>query len=457
MIGQTISRYLIEEKLGEGGMGIVFRAADLRLRRTVALKMIKPELVADVLLRRRLATEAEASSVLNHKGIATLYDFESDDNNSFIVYEYIKGKTLRAIQADRCLDLKELLSTFIDIADGVTAAHASGVIHRDLKPENVMIRDDGQVKILDFGLAKVSAAIRTGTTAATSVTVPGLLLGTVAYMSPEQLEGIDIDHRTDIFSLGTMLYESATGQHPFEGKSHSSTIGNILKEHPREAQWIPGAPPEIERIARKCLRKNREERYQSAREIQVDLEAVRRDMEVGEPRRSSGTVAPPQDDFTLPVKTTGAKLVFLSIQCGYLALYLATLRWGISDTNLASVRRNFDLEDTTNLLIFVVVAAMCGAATRIYLISGVGWGHPDTGRKFLWLFPVLVLFDGLIWGASPLLLWDKLAQNRAEWLSLFAVALLAYVPFAQRTLIRRIYPGVRIRKSGMAIPPSMTR
>lgn len=315
-----------------------------------------------------------------------------------------------------------------------------------------MIRDDGQVKILDFGLAKVSAAIRTGTTVATSVTVPGLLLGTVAYMSPEQLESIDVDHRTDIFSLGTMLYESATGQHPFEGKSHSSTIGNILKESPREsAQWIPGAPLEIERIARKCLRKNREERYQSSREIQVDLEAIRRDTEVAEPLRSRGAVVLPQGDFTLPVKTTGAKFFFLLIQFGYLALYLATLKCGISDTNLLSVQSNFALGDTTKLLIFLVVAAMCGVATRVYLISGVGWGHPDAGRKFLWLFPALVLFDGLVWGASPLLLWDKLAQARAEWLSLFAVALLAYVPFAQRTLIRSIYPGVRVRKSGTAV------
>jgi predicted Ser/Thr protein kinase len=450
MIGQTISRYRIEEKLGEGGMGVVFRAADLRLGRTVALKMIKPELVKDVVLRRRLATEAEASSVLNHKGIATLYDFESDDNISFIVYEYIKGKTLRAIQADHRLDLRELLSTFTAIAEGVAAAHTAGVIHRDLKPENVMIRDDGQVKILDFGLAKVSAATRTGTTVATSVTVPGLLLGTVAYMSPEQLESVDTDHRTDIFSLGTMLYESATGQHPFEGKSHSSTIGNILKESPREsAQWIPGAPVEIERIARKCLRKKREERYQSAREIQVDLESIRRDMDAAAPRRSSGAVLPSPGDFTLPLDTTVAKRAFLLIQFGYLALYMAALGWGISESN---IEKNFVIANPDNLIRFAVIAAMCGVATRVYLIAGVGWGHPDTGRKFLWLFPALVVFDGLIWGASPLLMWDKL-----EWLSLFAVALLAYVPFAQRTLIRSIYPGVRIRKSGMAVPPSMTR
>jgi serine/threonine protein kinase len=264
MIGQTISRYRLDEKLGEGGVGVVYRAFDLRLHRMVALKMLRPELASNVSLGKSLATEAHAASALNHPGIATLYDFETDGAFAFLVYEFIKGKTLRDIQQERSLSLDEVLSLFVSIADGVAAAHEAGIIHRDLKPENVMLNEEGRVKILDFGLAKLSESRDNQNTIPTALTAPGLLVGTVAYMSPEQLEGDPIDHRTDIFAIGTMLCELATGTHPFKGRSPGSTIGNILKEEP--ASWTTGnLPAELERVIRKCVRKKKQERYKSLR------------------------------------------------------------------------------------------------------------------------------------------------------------------------------------------------
>jgi len=444
MLGETIAeRYRIEEKVGEGGMGVVYRAYDLKVDRVVALKMIREDLASDVALQRRFSLEAHAAGTLNHPRIASLYDFEQGKSGTFLIYEFIDGRTLRAAQVDSPLGLRELLGAYIAIGEGVQAAHESGFVHRDLKPENVMLRQDGQVKILDFGLAKVAnSAI--GITIATKATAPGVLLGTIAYMSPEQLDGEVADRRSDIFSFGTMLYESATGQHPFEGKSSSSTIGNILKEEPREVfRWLAGAQPELERIARKCMRKRKEDRYQSAGEIVVDLRHFLQNLD-GRP----GPDASPSSDFTIDL--TYAKAAFQLTQAAYLAVYAAALHWGLKDDG-GILRRLFHLQDAQVqvAMVLIGVAAMCGVATRLYLMSAVGWSHPDGGRKFLWLFPWLLLFDGVLWSSAPILLWEKL-----EWLSLFLVAAMAYLPFAQRTLIRTLYPGVTVRKSGTVRPSS---
>ena len=286
MIGQTISHYYIEKKLGQGGMGVVYRARDTRLNRTVALKMVLPELAADPGLRRRLAAEARAASALSHPVIATVHDFEQVGECAFIIYEYVEGTNLREVMRVRTLDLSEILDICIKIADGLAAAHDAGIVHRDLKPENVMIGKGGRVKILDLGLAKVSLPVAKGTLSApgpsaapTMSTPPGLLVGTVNYMSPEQLEAEQVDHRTDVFSFGVMPYELAVGHHPFVGKSPSSTIGNILKEDPISlARWNRQLPPDLDRVIRKCVWKQRRERYQSVRELLVDVENIRRDL-----------------------------------------------------------------------------------------------------------------------------------------------------------------------------------
>jgi serine/threonine protein kinase len=430
MIGQTISRYRIEEKLGEGGMGVVYRASDLRLGRTVVVKTLRPESAANVSLRRRMANEAQAASTLNHPAIATLFDFESDGDVVFLVYEYVKGKTLHDLRREHSFTLEELIGVFITIADALASAHRAGIVHRDLKPANVMITEDGRVKILDFGLAKLALFREDGLTIPTAVTVPGLLLGTVAYMSPEQLEGQAVDHRADIFAFGTMLYELAANHHPFEGKSPSSTIGNILKEEPPDlSRWLKEAPAELERLIRKCVRKNREERYQSLGEVAVDLKAILRDLGVTQTRgreREAST-----ESFAFSENT--ARNLFLAVQCLYLGIYGASI-WYTSRTG-EILERLFGLPPVSGLV--VTVSAMCGTVLRLYLLFGIGLKHPAAVRMFWQAFPLLFVLD-TIWAASPLLLWDKLS-----WAVLVGVAAMVPLPFSQRTLMLSAWPGER--------------
>jgi serine/threonine protein kinase len=426
MIGQTISRYRIEEKLGEGGMGIVYRASDLRLGRTVVVKTLRPESAANVSLRRRMATEAQAASTLNHPAIATLFDFESEGDVAFLVYEYVQGKTLHDLATVRSFSLEELLGIFITIADGLASAHRAGIVHRDLKPANVMISDDGRVKILDFGLAKLALFREDGLTIPTAVTVPGLLLGTVAYMSPEQLEGQQVDHRADIFAFGTMLYEMAAKHHPFEGKSPSSTIGNILKEEPPDlSRWLKNAPPELERLIRKCVRKNRAERYQSLGEVAVDLRAILRELNGQTPSRTGHA-----STETFAFSRDTARNLFLALQCLYLVIYGVAI-WYTSRTG-EILERLFGLPPVSGLV--VTVSAMCGTVLRLYLLFGIGLKHPAAIRMFWQAFPFLFILDA-VWAASPLLLWDKV-----NWGVLVGVAAMAPLPFSQRTLMLSAFP-----------------
>ncbi len=431
MIGQTISHYRIEEKVGQGGMGVVYRARDTRLDRTVALKMLLPEFAADPGLRRRLATEARAASALNHPAIATVHDFEEVDDSTFIVYEYVKGTNLREMMRRRSLDLPAVLAICIQIAEGLAAAQEADIVHRDLKPENVMITEASRVKILDFGLAKLRPRAAETTRASpldgeapTLSTAPGLLLGTVSYMSPEQLEGEEVDHRTDVFSFGVMLYEMVARRHPFVGKSPISTIGNILKEEPASlALWNPQAPAELERIIRKCVRKRPEERYQSTRDLLVDLETIRRALTGPSP----GAAVPSQAEFALPRGV--ARALVLITQLGYLAMYCAAL-YHVDSVELRGVLLAF----AGLTMPLIIVSAMCGIAVRFYLLAAVGLDHPATGVKFGRLFPALVALDG-VWAASPLLLAHRIGYG----LALACVAALAYLPFSQRALIQSAY------------------
>lgn len=432
MIGQTISHYRIEEKVGQGGMGVVYRARDTRLDRTVALKMLLPEFAADPGLRRRLATEARAASALNHPAIATVHDFEEVSDSTFIVYEYVKGTNLREMMRRRSLDLPAVLAICIQIAEGLAAAQEAGIVHRDLKPENVMITEASRVKILDFGLAKLRPRAAETTRASplaregpTVSTAPGLLLGTVNYMSPEQLEGEEVDPRTDVFSFGVMLYEMAARRHPFVGKSPISTIGNILKEEPASlALWNPQAPAELERIIRKCVRKRPEERYQSTRDLLVDLESIRRALSSSSPEAA----APSEAELALPRGVARALLVI--IQLGYLAMYCAALY------HVDSLASKVPFQDGLGraALAGVIVWALCGIAVRLYLLAAVGFDHPATGVQFRRLFPAVLALDGA-WAASPLLLAPKIGLG----LALACAAALAYLPFSQRTLIQSAY------------------
>jgi len=281
-----VGRYRVEQEVGRGGMGVVLRAYDTHLHRTVALKMLPSNTSRNSELCRRLAAEARAASALSHPCIATVYDFVEQGERSFIVYEYVEGCTWRKALARARFTTDEILDASAQLADALVAAHSHGIVHRDLKPENIMsVLEDisrGRVKILDFGLAKHLHAPMSLGQESTSETVsiatsPGLLIGTVNYMAPEQLEGQSVDARTDIYALGLVLYEMVTGANPFLGRTPPSTIANILKqEAPPLRQLIPTAPAELDRILQKCLRKRPEERYQSARDLLVDLQNARR-------------------------------------------------------------------------------------------------------------------------------------------------------------------------------------
>lgn len=279
MIGETILHYRVLEKLGQGGMGVVYLAEDTRLGRKVALKALTAEIARDPHRHKRFRQEAQAAASLTHPGVAAVYALEQDGDDLYIVYEYVPGKTLREVIRAGRLGPEEVTGLAAKVAQAMAAAHKLGIVHRDLKPENIMRTPEGAPKILDFGLARFTANdLETATTQSDALTAEGSIIGTVSYMSPEQLQAQEADFRSDIFSFGVVLYEMATGVRPFEGGSTASTIANIMTaEPPPVSQRNPVSPPELDRIVRKCLRKRREERYQSTQDLVVDLEQLRRD------------------------------------------------------------------------------------------------------------------------------------------------------------------------------------
>ena len=327
MIGQTISHYRILGKLGGGGMGVVYEAEDLRLGRHVALKFIPENLVGDAKALERFAREARAASLLNHPNICTIHDIQDHNGQPFIVMEKLEGESLKQRIREKQLDTEEILEVAIQVADALIASHEKGIIHRDIKPANIFLTNSGQVKVLDFGLAKLTRDQRLGTATDTgvedSLTAVGVIPGTAVYMSPEQARSEELDARSDLFSFGVVLYEMGTGKKPFTGTNIVTTLDAVLHQKPVSPLAMnPNLPTELEAIIGKAMEKDRTQRYQNAAEMKADLLRLKRETDSGTVR--TGPRAPsPIKVVTRTFQTTSSRQTYLML--GMAGLLLAVL------------------------------------------------------------------------------------------------------------------------------------
>ncbi len=311
MVGKTIAHYQILEKLGEGGMGVVYKAHDTHLNRSVALKVLPPEKVADPERKRRFVQEAQSASALNHPNIVHIYDIDQADGTDFIAMEFVPGKTLGEVIGRKGLKLGDALKYGVQIADALSRAHAAGIIHRDLKPGNIMVDEHGLVKVLDFGLAKLTESAPLGEDEPTRTLKPateeGTILGTVAYMSPEQAEGKRLDARSDIFSFGAVLYEMLTGRRAFQKESKTSTLGAIIHKEPEPL----GAevPHDLEKVITRCLRKDLDRRFQNMADVRVALTELKEESDSGKLNAAEAPARPRKRRLLWPAVAVAAVIV----------------------------------------------------------------------------------------------------------------------------------------------------
>ena len=429
--GRVLNHYQIGPLIGSGGMAEVYRARDTKLGRDVAIKVLHHARYVDRGRIDPIHREARVLASLNHPNIAAIYGIEEADGLCGLVLELVEGETLADRIRREPFDIQEALVLVRQIVAGLQAAHAKGIIHRDLKPSNINLTPDGSVKLVDFGLAKLLQSMDIDETLA-DISQPGLVMGTVAYMSPEQARGKLIDIRTDVWALGCVFYEILAGRAAFRGDTPTDIIVKIASEEPdwNEIPVLPGhTSRDVERLIRVCLQKDPDARFSSVDEVAGALDNLHTGM-VPKPSGSRKRETFTEEEFALPARL--AFFLFMFVQAGYMALYAAAMYH--IDAVALILTEDFQFPATASLA-GTMILAMCGIAVRIYLISAVGWRHTAAGRKFTLLFPALLILDG-IWSASPLLLWHPLGWGPA----FLFVAFLAYVPFAQRTLIRALYP-----------------
>lgn len=341
MVGRTFKHYKIEELMGKGGMGVVYRALDTKLNRQVAFKVLTTDLTADAIRLRRFLQEARSAAAVSHPAIAQVYDIDEVDNTVFIAMEFIDGKTVSELIANRELDLIGSVEIALQVAEGLSKAHKTKIIHRDIKSDNIMVTRDGHPKLLDFGLAKLldpnEGLEKTETLpeqAATRTmyqTVPGTVLGTIAYMSPEQARGQELSYSSDIFSLGIVLYEMVSGELPFKGDSPLDTMHSIAFDEVRPVTVIrKNLPPELHRIISRCLRKRPEDRYQEAAALALELKHLKRDIESGVQRPMSAGHRLQELKYWLQTSLPGGEKILIIVAALLIVvavLFIANIQW----------------------------------------------------------------------------------------------------------------------------------
>jgi Protein kinase domain len=425
-----VGKYEIIDEVGRGAFGVVYRARDFSLGQTVALKVLSDAQIRNPEGRRTFRQEASAAATLNHPGIVTIIDFLEEDETPVIVYEFVEGRTLDKVIAQRRLSEDEVVDIGMQVAKALAYAHERGIFHRDVKPQNLMYTADGIVKVLDFGLAKrirpAGASPDEPTAWSLTSNLSVQIKGTLQYMSPEQLAGGQLDGRTDIFSLGVVLCELLTGTNPFRGQNPASTIGRIMD--PRVPECCDDAcvvSPALRETIHRCIQKSPSERYQSARKLLDDLKGVRRD----------SSPVPVQEQRPQP----WARVCLGLLQFLYLTLYGLALvypSWilgaavGVFAEGDAVVWRE-GLWLATGFL----ASGCCGIAIRLYLLASIAFDEPNTGIQLRRLFPLVSLLDW-VWAISPLVLWERWPG----FVALAAVVLLAYLPISHLNLIRWAYP-----------------
>lgn len=450
LLGSNLSHYRILKFLGAGGMGAVYEAEDQILGRRVALKMLSRERCSDGSALERFQREARAASALNHPNICTIYEISQWEDVHFIALELLEGERLKDRIADRSLPLNCVLNFGIQIADALDAAHSKGVVHRDITPANLFVTRGDQVKLLDFGLAKlivsedvVGRSMIPTSPCDSELTLPGTTLGTIGYMSPEQARGQQLDARSDLFSFGAVLYEMATGKQAFPGNTSALIFDSILNRVPLPlSHWNPGLPSALEDVIFRALEKDHDLRYQAAAEVGAALRRIKRDLDVGLPPARTSVAYGNQSSTNsgrrlstqgLPiVERRPLRWIIGALQLMYLAFYVAAL------SRLEEIQRFGQVllpGSNWGLPTVVLVTGSIGIVVRLYLLSSIIFDHPELGKKFRRLFPLVLPLDQL-WALSPLLLVTRIGLG----LAFGATAALLYCPFSQRTLIRMAYP-----------------